>query len=59
VKLTVYDALGSEIETLVNEKKTAGIYIADWNGSQFPGGVYYYRLTVNGFSETKSMILIK
>ena len=59
VKLTVYDALGSEIETLVNEKKTAGTYIADWNGSQFPGGVYYYRLTVNGFSETKSMILIK
>jgi phosphatidylserine/phosphatidylglycerophosphate/cardiolipin synthase-like enzyme len=59
VKLIVFDAFGREIITLVNEKRSPGTYDANWNASQYPGGVYYYRLTVDGFSETKKMILVK
>ena len=57
--LKVYDILGKEIETLVNEKLSPGSYSVDWNASQYPSGVYFYRLTTEGFSETKKMILLK
>jgi predicted esterase len=59
VKLVVYDALGREVEILVNEKQSPGNYEATFNASQNPSGVYFYRLTTDGFSETKRMILIK
>jgi hypothetical protein len=59
VKLIVFDALGREIETLVNEKQSAGIYEATFDASNYPSGVYFYRLTTDGFSETKKMILLK
>jgi photosystem II stability/assembly factor-like uncharacterized protein len=59
VKLVVYDELGREIETLVNEKHTAGKYDAIFNASQYPSGVYFYKLTTDNFSETKKMLLIK
>jgi photosystem II stability/assembly factor-like uncharacterized protein len=59
VKLIVFDALGREMETLVNEKQSAGTYEATFNSSQYPSGIYFYRLTTEGFSETKKMILIK
>jgi hypothetical protein len=59
VKLTVYNALGREIETLVNEKQSAGTYETAFDASRYPSGVYFYRLTTDGFSETRKMLLIK
>ena len=59
VNLVVFNTLGRELETVVNEKQTAGTYEATWDASQYPNGVYFYRLTTDGFSETKKMILIK
>ena len=59
VKLTVYDALGCKIETLINKNQLPGNYKVTFDASQYPSGVYFYRLTTDGFSETKKMILIK
>ena len=59
IKLVVYDALGREMETLVNEKQTAGTYEATFDASKLTSGIYFYRLTAENFSETKKMLLIK
>ncbi|MBI5403263.1 MAG: T9SS type A sorting domain-containing protein [Ignavibacteriae bacterium] len=58
ISLKVFDILGKEIESLVNEKQSAGTYEVNWNGSQYPSGVYFYRLVTDGFTDTKKMILI-
>ena len=59
VKLVVFDALGREVTTLVNEKLKAGTYQVDWDGSGYPSGVYFYKLTTGEFSDTKKMLMIK
>jgi len=59
VSLRVFDLLGREIKTLVNEVKNAGIYNIDFDGSSFSSGTYLYRLESNGYFETKKMVLIK
>jgi hypothetical protein len=59
ITLKVYDVLGNEIATLVNEEKPAGIYEVEWNAIGLPSGVYFYRLQANSFIETKKMILMK
>jgi len=59
VKITVYDLLGKEIETLVNEKQSPGTYEVTFDGSNYPSGVYFYKLSSGDFSETKKMVLIK
>ncbi|HRB01151.1 MAG TPA: T9SS type A sorting domain-containing protein, partial [Ignavibacteria bacterium] len=59
VKLIVYNNLGKEIMTLVNEKQNAGSYAVDFNGDGLPSGVYFYRLEAGEFEETKRMILLK
>ena len=59
VKLVVFDELGREIETLVNEKQTTGTYEATFNATQYPSGVYFYKLQTENFSETKKMLMIK
>ena len=58
-KLVVYDMLGREVETLVDEQLNAGTYEVDWNAAQFSSGVYYYKLVAGDFIETKKMVLIK
>jgi len=58
-KLTVFDALGREIETLVDEKLSPGSYSLVFDGSKFTSGVYFYRLTSENFTETKRMLMIK
>lgn len=64
-KIIIYDALGREIQTLVNENLSPGTYEVEWNASSYPSGLYFYRLSVgdpsisSGFIETKKMILIK
>ncbi|MFA5405244.1 MAG: T9SS type A sorting domain-containing protein [Ignavibacteria bacterium] len=66
VKMTIYDALGREIEILVNEKLKEGSYQVDWNASKYPSGVYFYKLEIadlsvraEKFSDVKKMILLK
>ncbi len=59
VRLIVYDVLGNEVATLVNEQKPAGIYEVEFNASQLSSGIYYYKLTAGSFTETKKMLLLK
>jgi aldose sugar dehydrogenase len=59
VTLQLYDVLGREIETIVNETKQAGSYEVDWNAENYPSGVYLYKLTSGDFSEQKKMVLLK
>ena len=57
--LKVYDVLGNEVATLVNEYKPAGTYEVEWDASGLPSGVYFYQLKTEGFIETKKMLLLK
>jgi len=57
--LLVYDVLGNEVATLVNEEKPAGVYKVEWNATGLPSGVYFYQLNTNEFVETKKMIILK
>ena len=59
VTLKIYDVLGREIRSLVNEVKSAGNYSVDFNASEYSSGVYFYRLESEGFSDIKRMVLIK
>jgi hypothetical protein len=59
VQLKVFDILGKEVATLVNEVKPAGAYNITWNASSFPSGVYFYRIQAGSFVSTKKMILLK
>lgn len=59
VNLKIYDVLGREVRTLVNEIKGIGNYSVDFNAADLSSGVYFYRLEANGFSDIKRMMLIK
>jgi len=59
VSLKVYDILGNEVKTLVNENKPAGSYSVDFDGADLPSGIYFYKLESGDFSDTKRMILLK
>jgi hypothetical protein len=55
----MYDVLGREVTTLVNEEKPAGNYEVKFNGTDLPSGIYFYRLQAGTFSQTKKLLLIK
>ncbi len=57
--IVVYDLLGRQVATLVNEEKAPGFYEVSFDGSGLASGVYVYRLTAGSFVETKKMILVK
>jgi len=59
VKLVVYDLLGREAAVLVNAERPAGTYSISWNAVHMPSGVYFYRMTTGGFTQTKQMLLVK
>ena len=59
VTLKIYDVLGKEVKTLVNELKSAGSYSVDFNASNLSSGVYFFRMESGGFNEIKRMMLIK
>jgi len=59
VTLKVYDVLGTEVETFVNEEKPVGTYELNWNAANLPSGVYFYRLQAGDFVQTRKMILLK
>jgi len=59
VTIKVYDVLGNEIVTLVNEEKSAGSYEIEFDATGLPSGIYFYQLKAGSFIQTKKMILIK
>jgi hypothetical protein len=67
VTLKVYDVLGNEIATLINEEKQPGTYAVEFDGTNLPSGIYFYEFRVGGpeinsgqeFIETKKMVLIQ
>ncbi len=59
VILKVFDILGNEVTTLVNEKQKAGYYEIKFDASRFSSGVYIYRLTAQNYVSTKKMIVVK
>jgi hypothetical protein len=59
VKLILYDVLGYEITTLVNEEKPAGEYIVEFDATALSSGIYFYRIQTGSFIQTKKMILMK
>ena len=59
VKIIIYDIMGNEVATLVNDKLLPGTYEVEWDASNYASGVYYYKLQAGDFSETRKMVLIK
>jgi len=59
VELKVFDILGRELVTLLNEEKFAGVYEIKFNASNLASGVYFYRLKTKDFTESKKLLLIK
>ncbi len=59
VQLKVYDILGNEVATLVNEEQNIGNYNIEFNASALPSGVYFYRIQAGSFVDTKKMLLLK
>jgi hypothetical protein len=64
VNVTVYDVRGARVRSLVSGSKSAGHYVAQWDGRDDRGtpvssGIYFYRMTVAGFSGTRKMVLLK
>ena len=59
VKITVYDILGREVATLVNEKLSAGKYEVQWNALKFASGVYFYRIEAGQYTNVKKMVILK
>ena len=59
VTLKVYDAIGIEVRTLVNEGKFAGEYEVTFDASGLPSGIYFYKLEAGNYTETKKMLLLK
>ena len=59
MKLIVYDTLGREIATLVNEKQSPGNYEVEFDGSDLTSGIYFYKISSGSYTEVKKMILLK
>jgi hypothetical protein len=59
VTIKIYDVLGNELSTLVNEEKVHGSYEVEFTGNGLASGIYYYRITAGNFSQTKKMILVR
>ena len=64
VNLTIYNAMGQKVKTLVSQKQEAGKYVAHWNGrdaagNDLPSGIYVYKLQTAKFFDAKKLILVK
>ncbi len=59
VMLKIYDVLGKEVASLVNEEKSPGTHTINFNAQNLSSGVYYYRIKAGSFSETRKMILLR
>ena len=59
VTLKIYDLLGREIATLINEEKPAGKYEVEFNATNLPSGIYFYRIQAGDFIKTRKMVLLR
>ena len=59
VTLKVFDVLGNEVATLVNEEKSAGNFEVEFNASGLSSGIYFYRIQTESFVDTKKLIMLK
>lgn len=59
VKLLLYNTIGQKVMTLVDEPKPAGTYLVRLNAAGLPSGLYFYRISVNDFEQTKKLVLVK
>jgi hypothetical protein len=59
VTLKIFNTLGKEIETLINEENATGTYELVWNAANLPSGVYFYQLKAGDFMALKKMIILK
>jgi hypothetical protein len=59
VSLRVFDVIGREVAVLVNEQQSAGSYSIQWNASNVPSGMYFYRLQSGSYAVTKKIVLLK
>jgi photosystem II stability/assembly factor-like uncharacterized protein len=59
VSIKIYDVLGKELRTLVDEEKSAGIYKINFDAEDLPSGVYFYRIQAGSFIDTKKMLLLR
>ena len=59
VKVVIYDAIGNQVEVLVDEYKAAGNYRVNWNAGNYASGVYFYRMQSNNYTNIKKMVLMK
>lgn len=59
VRITIYDILGKEVLTLLNEKLSPGIYEKSWDAVDTPSGIYFYSISAANYSETRKMVLVK
>jgi len=59
VEINIYDSMGRVVTRLLSQDKNAGVYSTTWNASGFSSGVYYCRLTADGFTETKKLVVLK
>ena len=57
--LNVYDILGREVTTLVSQQLSPGTYEVNWDASNYPSGLYFYKLTTGDYTETRKMIMLK
>jgi hypothetical protein len=59
VTLKVFDALGREVATIMSGNVQAGSHLRQWNAERMAGGVYFYRLVVGDFVQTKKLVVLK
>jgi hypothetical protein len=59
VSIVLYDLSGKEVETMLNESRTAGYYSLNFNAGNLSSGIYFYKITANNFTMTKKMMLVK
>ena len=59
ITLKIYNVLGKEITTLVNEEKLPGNYKVEFNGSNLSSGIYFYRIRAGNFTATKKLVILK
>jgi hypothetical protein len=59
VQLTVYDMLGREVATLVNQTQPSGVYTVEFNGSNLASGIYVYKLRAGDYVSIKKLMLLK
>jgi len=59
VEINIYNLIGQKVHTLVSDKKKAGFHQVEWDASDLPSGIYYYRINAGNFQDVKKMILLK